>query len=95
MRTTPKRDTERPQAPHPWRKQVESNSFYRRRGWWHAAHRAALSPYEKAHWRQFFGWPPPLDTARLTELFTATFSERSASIAETVANGNALLRLLR
>jgi hypothetical protein len=51
----PKRDMQRPQAPHPWRWQVEANIFYKLRGWWHAAHDSARSEYERAQWRQFFG----------------------------------------
>lgn len=92
---TPKRDMQRPQAPHPWCRQVADNIFYKRRGWWHEAHANARSEYDRAHWRQFFGWPPPLDTARLTEIFTATYREHPASIADVVSGSNALLRMLR
>lgn len=88
----PRRNMEMPQAPHPWRRQVEGAIFYKRRGRWHRAHEAQRDEYSLAHWRQFFGWPPPLDTARLTEIFTATYCER---IVDIVDSSNALLRFLR
>lgn len=84
-----------PQAPHPWRKQVEDNIFCRRRGWWYVAYSSASDDASRARWRQFFGWGPPLDTARFAEIFTATFRERSASIAKTVERSNVLLQRLR
>jgi hypothetical protein len=89
-----KRDRQKPQAPHPWRRQVEANIFYKRRGWWRAAHEAARDEASRARLRQFFGWPPPPDTVRLNEIFQAVFSERSAAIADLV-DGNALLRRVR
>lgn len=91
----PKRNTTCPQAPHPWRRQVEGNIFYKHRGWWHEAHEETRDDASKAHWRQFFGWPPPLDTARLGEIFTTTFRERLATVADAVEGSNALLRFLR
>lgn len=90
----PRRNMAMAQAPRPWRRQVERNIFYRRCGRWCAAHDDAQSEYERAQWRAFFGWPPPMDTARLSAIFAATYAGRISDISGGTAN-NPLLRLLR
>jgi hypothetical protein len=88
----PKRDTARPQAPLPsWKAQVERNAFRRRCGWWHKAYEAQRDDPSRARWRQFFGWPPPLDTARLSEIFAGVYRGEIADVVDS----NALLRFLR